>query len=72
MSSCTKDDLESPTQMPEPQAIEKSDQLQIDGVYQLTPVENGATPVFINDDGDNEEEGTNVGGAGIKVEPNGD
>ncbi|NEN25110.1 hypothetical protein G3O08_16540 [Cryomorpha ignava] len=57
VSSCAKEELENPSQTPDPQAIMKSG-FEIDqncespGINNLQPI-----PVYINDDGDEEDEG---------------
>ncbi len=69
MTSCAKEELDSPSQTPEPQVIIKTDTHSIDGTFQHEPIRNGFTPAQINDDGDNEEEGTVAGNSNVDKEP---
>ena len=69
MTSCAKEELDSPNQIPESQAIIKTDHPDVDGSIQQEPVRNGFNPAEINDDGDNEEEGTVAGNSNADKEP---
>ena len=57
VSSCAKEDLESPAQTPAPKAIMKTHS-EVDKSFKTPDKEKlPPTPVYINDDGDEEDEG---------------
>lgn len=55
LSSCAKEELENPSQMPSPQAIMKVGVDQNDKSLDVEKPQ--PEPLFINDDGDEEDEG---------------
>lgn len=69
MASCAKEELDSPSQSPDPQSIIQFHENSIDGTLQVEPIRNSVTPAQINDDGDNEEEGTVAGSSNVDNEP---
>lgn len=57
VSSCAKEELESPSQTPAPQSIMKSNLEMGNSFETLDSDKLRPTPVYINDDGDEEDEG---------------
>lgn len=55
LSSCAKEELENPSQIPSPQSIMKANVDQYSVPQEFKKQQPG--PLFINDDGDEEDEG---------------